>query len=153
MNHPQHGRTVVVPYPVFYGGYSGYGSGYDPSAGYPPDQVGPNYSNGTPSVVINQNYIPPQANPSVQNYGPADGAAEPTMRLYQAPPSHPYADALESARRPPVSDQPTLYLIAFKDHTIVQASRKSKSVSCRFSTHSIRSKFKFLGSPSNSTTR
>ena len=28
---------------------------------------------------------------------------------------------MESARRPPVSDQPTLYLIAFKDHTIVQA--------------------------------
>ena len=120
-NHPQHNRTVIVPYPVYYGGYSGYAPGYDPSAGYPPDQVGPNYSNGTPSVVINQNYIPPQANPSVQNYGPADGAAEPTMRLYQAPPSHPYADALESARRPPVSDQPTLYLIAFKDHTIVQA--------------------------------
>src|SRR6266852_9626778 len=49
-NHPQHNRTVIVPYPVFYGGYSnGYGSGYDPSAAYPPDQVGP--SNGTPSVV------------------------------------------------------------------------------------------------------
>src|SRR5260370_802950 len=57
-NHPQHNRTVVVPYPVFYGGYSGYngyGSGYDPSAAYPPVQVGP--SNGTPSVVINHNYI------------------------------------------------------------------------------------------------
>ncbi len=119
-NHPQHNRTVIVPYPVFYGGYSGYAPGYDPSAGYPPDQVAPTYSNGTPSVVINQNYIPPQANPSVQNYGPGDTAAEPTMRMYQAPPSHPYADALDGARRP-VSDQPTLYLIAFKDHTIVQA--------------------------------
>jgi len=64
-NHPQHQRTVVVPYPVYYGGYSGYG--YDPSGGYPPDQVAPTYSNGAPSVVINQNYIPPQANPSVQN--------------------------------------------------------------------------------------
>jgi hypothetical protein len=120
-NHLQHNRTVVVPYPVYYGGYSGYAPGYDQSGAYPPDQVGPMNSNGAPSVVINQNYIPPQANPSVQNYGPADGAPEPTMRLYQAPPSHPYADAMESARRPPVSDQPTLYLIAFKDHTIVQA--------------------------------
>jgi len=120
-NHPQHHRTVIVPYPVFYGGYSGYAPGYDPSGGYPPDQIAPTNSNGAPSVVINQNYIPPQANPSVQNYGPGDVAAEPTMRLYQAPASHPYADALDSARRPAVSDQPTLYLIAFKDHSIVQA--------------------------------
>jgi hypothetical protein len=121
-NHPQHNRTVVVPYPVFYGGYNGYAPGYDPSAGYPPDQVGPGYSNGNgmPSVVINQNYVPPQANPSVQNYGTNDSPIEPTMRLYQAPPSHPYADALDSGRRP-VSDQPTIYLIAFKDHSIVQA--------------------------------
>src|SRR5260221_2562327 len=117
VNHPQHNRTVVVPYPVYYGGYSGYAPGYDSSGDYPHDQVGPNSSNGTPSVVINQNSIPPQANPSVQNYG----AAEPTMRMYQAPPSHPYADALDNGRRQPVSDQPTLYLIAFKDHTIVQA--------------------------------
>ena len=40
-NHPGHRRSTIVPYPVYYGGYSypygyGYGSGYDPSAGYPP---------------------------------------------------------------------------------------------------------------------
>jgi hypothetical protein len=119
-NHPQHNRTVVVPYPVFYGGYSGYAPGYDPSAGYPPDQTAPTYSNGTPSVVINQNYIPPQANPQVQTYGMAETGPEPTMRMYQAPPSHPYADVMDSSRRA-ASEQPTIYLIAFKDHSIVQA--------------------------------
>src|SRR5229473_3461944 len=32
-DHPQHRRTAIVPYPVYYGGYS---YGYDPSLGYPP---------------------------------------------------------------------------------------------------------------------
>jgi hypothetical protein len=40
--------------------------------------------------------------------------------LYQAPPSHPYADAA-AAQRASASDQPTIYLIALRDHTIVQA--------------------------------
>src|SRR5579871_4558232 len=43
-NHPQHSRTTIVPYPVFYGGGYGYGNGYDPSAGYAPgygDQAPP----------------------------------------------------------------------------------------------------------------
>src|SRR5271156_2409804 len=31
-NHPQHGSTVIVPYPVYYGGYYGGAYGYDPSA-------------------------------------------------------------------------------------------------------------------------
>ncbi len=45
------------------------------------------------------------------------------MRLYQNP-SHPYADAAQnavSARRMANDDEPTLYLIAFKDHSIIQA--------------------------------
>ena len=78
-SHPQHGAAVIVPYPVYYGGY--YGGGYygDPSAagysnGYAPgygsgytddgSQAGP----GLPSVVINQNFVPPQANPQVRDY-------------------------------------------------------------------------------------
>jgi len=39
------------------------------------------------------------------------------MRMYQAPPSHPYADAVDNAlqHRRPVNDAlPTIYLIAFK---------------------------------------
>jgi hypothetical protein len=119
-NHPQHGSTVIVPYPVYYGGYYG----YDPSAaGYPNSysddgsQSGP----GLPSVVINQNFVPPQGNPQVREY---TGDQQPQqqdqsgLKLYQSPPSHPYADAAASQR---ASDQPTIYLVALRDHTIVQA--------------------------------
>jgi hypothetical protein len=123
-SHPQHGRTVIVPYPVFYGG--GYGGGYgsDPSAGYAPgygDQAPPVINSGAPpSVVINQNFIPQQANPQVREYNPNDAPDQQSgMRLYQNS-SHPYADVAASARAPQ-DDQPTIYLLAFRDHSIVQA--------------------------------
>jgi len=121
-SHPNHGAAVIVPYPVYYGGYYGYdpsayANGYAPGNAPPPDdgsQGGP----GLPSVVINQNFVPPQANPQVRDYAadqpPQDQSG---MKLYQAPPSHPYADA--AAQR--ASEQPTIYLIALRDHTIVQA--------------------------------
>jgi hypothetical protein len=132
-SHPQHGAAVIVPYPVYYGGYYG----YDPSAaaGYAPGtgpDYGPNYAPGygddgsqsgpgLPSVVINQNFVPPSANPQVREYT-GDQQQQPSqdqsgLKLYAAPPSHPYADAQRAA----ASDQPTIYLIAFRDHTIVQA--------------------------------
>jgi len=127
-----HGRTAIIPYPVYYGGYYG---GYDGQGGYPypPDNGGPppiGNPNGAPAVVINQNFIPDHANPLVREYDqPGDPSGQPSsgMRLYQAPPTHPYADAQEQApagpapRRPVYDEQPTLYLIAFQDHSIVQA--------------------------------
>jgi hypothetical protein len=134
-NHPQHGRTVIVPYPVFYGGGYGYGSGYgsDPNAAYAPgyaDQAPPVINSGeAPSVVINQNFIPQQVSPQVREYNPNDPATDPQagMRLYQNS-SHPYADgAGNTVTRQQANslgnpgDQPTIYLIAFKDHSIVQA--------------------------------
>lgn len=126
--HPQHRRAVVVPYPVYYGGYNyGYGYGYDPSLGYvPPGYSDPNAAanaNGVPSVVINQNYVPPTANPQVREYtAPSDNSQDQQsgMKLYQTPPTHPYADAQQNSATGH-DDTPTLYLIAFKDHTIVQA--------------------------------
>jgi len=126
-DHPYHGSTVIVPYPVFYGGYYGYdpsAAGYGPGPGYSQDgsQNGP----GLPSVVINQNFVPPQANPQVRDY--SGDQQEPQqqqldqsgLKLYQAPPSHPYTDAA-AAQRTASSDQPTIYLIALRDHTVVQA--------------------------------
>jgi hypothetical protein len=127
--HPQHGAAVIVPYPVYYGGYyGGYydgSTGYDPSAaGYAPgygsgyaDDGSQAYGQGMPSVVINQNYVPQQGgNPQVREYtGDQSQQNQSGMKLYQAPPSHPYTDAQRA------SDQPTIYLIAFRDHTIVQA--------------------------------
>ena|SRR5579862_1482689 len=121
-NHPQHGSTAIVPYPVYYGGYYG----YDPSAaGYAPGyNPGDDSSQGPglPSVVINQNFVPPQGNPQVREYtGDQPPQDQSGLRLYQAPPSHPYADAAAAPQRAVNSDQPTIYLIAFRDHTIVQA--------------------------------
>lgn len=124
--HPyRHSSTVIVPYPVYYGGYYG----YDPSAagyaqGAAPDDgsSGP----GLPPVVINQNFVPPQANPQVREYtGDQAQAQQPSqdqsgMKVYQSPPSHPYADAA-AQRAVGSGDQPTIYLIALRDHTIVQA--------------------------------
>lgn len=125
--HPQHAGAVIVPYPVYYGGYYGGGYGYDPSAaGYAPgytDDGSQANGSGVPSVVINQNFVPPQANPQVREYN-GDQQQQPDqssgLKLYQAPPSHPYADAQAQARVAN-SGQPTIYLIAFRDHSIVQA--------------------------------
>ena len=118
----------------YYGGYYGYGwpyyggyYGYDPSAagyanGYAPgssddgSQSGP----GLPSVVINQNFVPPQSNPLVREYGPSDGSGDQpsSLKMYQAPTP---GQMTTQAQQPTNSDQATLYLIAFRDRTIVQA--------------------------------
>jgi hypothetical protein len=126
--HPQHSRTVIVPYPVFYGGGygygygGGYGYGTDPNAAYAPgyaDQAPPVINSGeAPSVVINQGFVPQQVNPQVREYNSNDPGPDQQsgMRLYQNS-SHPYADAAANNS----GDQATIYLIAFKDHSIVQA--------------------------------
>jgi len=112
-----HNQGVIVPYPVYVGGY-----GYDPSmyANPPQSEAPPAYANQAPSVVINQNFIPDRAAPVVREYG--DSPSSSGMRMYEYN-SHPY-DNMDTrpARRPaPPDDQPTLYLIAFTDHTIVSA--------------------------------
>jgi len=118
-----------VPYPVYYGGYYGYdpsanGNGYGSAPSYAPGYNEDGSNPGLPSVVINQNFVPPTANPQVRDYT-GDQQPQPQdqsgLKLYQAPPSHPYADAATAPQRPASSDQPTIYLIALRDHTIVQA--------------------------------
>ena len=130
-----HNRTVIVPYPIYYGGYgAGYGYGYDAQPQQPVDQYGNPIvnTNSAPSVVINQNFAPDRPAPVVREYGAPgpDGVEQQSssgMKLYQVPPSHPYADAQEaqpqtrSQRRAANDDEPTVYLIAFRDHSIVQA--------------------------------
>jgi len=122
VNHPQHRRTTVVLYPVYYGGY-GTGYAYDPS--YYGGQAAPAADpNGAPSVVVNQTFVPPQANPVMREYNPEAAPDQQSgLRVYQNQ-NHPYSDvppATASARQPVNDDEPTLYLIAFKDHSIVQA--------------------------------
>jgi len=103
-----HPRTVIVPYPIYYGNY------YDPSlAGQQPQQPEPPV-NQAPSVVINQTFVPDRPVPVVQEYADQNSG----MKLYQGPPG-PYQQM--QSRPAAVSDEPTLYLIAFRDHSIVQA--------------------------------
>jgi len=132
-DHGGHSRTVIVPYPIYYGGFgsAGYGNGYGYDTAPPVDQYGNPIGNANtaPSVVINQNFVPDRPAPVVREYGaPGPDGVDPQssgMRMYQAPPSHPYADAQadqpRSQRQAANDEQPTLYLLAFKDHSIVQA--------------------------------
>ena len=123
--HPQHGRTVIVPYPVIYSGYGyGYGPGYgyDPSLGYAQgygDQPPVVNSGSMPPVIINQSFVPPQANPVVRDYPPSDTSGDQSsLRMYQAPTP---GQSTAQAQQPSNPDHATLYLLAFKDHTIIQA--------------------------------
>ena len=125
--HPQHGLNNVVLFPVYYGGYGyapGYGNGCDPSTGcgqgYPDQPPVINSGSSSPPVIINQNYVPPQANPQVREYPPNDANADQSssgLRMYQAP----TPGQMTPAQQAQASGQATVYLIAFKDHSIVQA--------------------------------
>jgi hypothetical protein len=106
---PVHGGTVIVPYPVYYGG--GY-YGYDPSAGYTQSSA-PGYSadpgnyaspSQAPIVIINEGYRPETANPVMRDYS---NAPLPEPGPGYAP-----------ARSDP---QATIYLIALIDHNILPA--------------------------------
>jgi hypothetical protein len=115
--HPVHAPLAIVPYPVYYGGYywcdpayCNSNQGYDPNAPAPASN-----NNGTayddsgyggappqpPVVIMNPGYQPETANGVMHDYSnanlpPPGGSAKP--------------DA-----------QPTIYLIAMTDHTILAA--------------------------------
>jgi hypothetical protein len=111
-SHPAHGRTVIVPYPVYYGG--GY-YGYDPSVPVAsqsapaydsdPNSYAGGYGTQSPVVVINQNFRPDSANGLMHDYSDTPLPESP-VHVYDA-----------GARDP----QPTIYLIAMQDHSIVAA--------------------------------
>jgi len=124
------GRAGILPYSVvidpFYGGYGGpmgYGSGfYQPEPGYydpiwgiynpGPGDAGPQAQQQpqSPTVVINQNFQPDTIRPVLRDYSNVQ-LPEPNFKQVVAPP--------DAARAPAGNDQPTIYLIAIKDHTIV----------------------------------
>jgi len=123
------GGTVYVPYAVGIDPF--YGAGYVNSAPYPP--YDPNYYPGgyqggydasapTPTVIINQNFQPDTVRPVLRDYSnvplpPAGAVQTPppapgnVQRLDQNPPAPPVGQGLRD-------DQPTIFLIAMKDHTI-----------------------------------
>ncbi|HEY7335692.1 MAG TPA: hypothetical protein VH639_12470 [Bryobacteraceae bacterium] len=106
ISHPFHGNTIIVPYPVFYGGgYYGYdappaplqGSDYD--SGYSAQQP-------SPVVVLNQNFRPDV------NQAPGYGAP---------PPPPPPSDQSQESAAAAADTSQILFLIAMKDHTIFPA--------------------------------
>ena len=93
-------------YPPYYGGYDpGYGYGYDPSAGYAQP----------PAVVINPNYQPDTVNPVLRDYSNMPSPQPPgVVQLAPQQPANVQALGGTALR----DDQPTIFLIAMKDHTI-----------------------------------
>lgn len=128
VNHV-HSAGNVVLYPVFYGGYyyydpsmyyngapdqappPGYNNGY--AAGYPEDNGAPGQS---PIVILNQNFRPETANPVMRDYS---NTALPPPGPMTGPPQSETGPAPNAQQGP--DDQPVIYLIAMKDHTIFPA--------------------------------
>jgi hypothetical protein len=108
VSHPYHGGAVIVPYPVFYGGY--YNSYDAPQAPVQGDGYDYGYAAQQPSpvVVLNQNFAP--------DGGPAGPGAYPPGPYLNAPPP----DQSQTAASPDTSQQ-VLFFIAMKDHTIFPA--------------------------------
>jgi hypothetical protein len=92
---PYYPRPVAVPYPVFVGG--GY---YAPPVG---SDYG--YANPAPIAVVNQDFQPEPVNPSIIDYS-------------NVPLPEPAANTDANGLR---DDQPTIFLIALNDHTVVAA--------------------------------
>ena len=106
VRHPQHPRTVIVPYPVYYGGFGGgYLNGYAQEAPPPAPQYSePEHQQAPPVVIINQYFRPDAVNPQVRDYS--------NTPLPQTMPQLP-------AAAPPIDDSPSYYLVAKKDHSII----------------------------------
>jgi hypothetical protein len=103
----RNGRSAFISaYPVFVGGYGsgfiGDGYGASPDAAAQPNVTIVNQPAPTPTVIINQNFGPPQEPDTSQ-----------AMHVYQ-----PQASARTEEPSPA---QNTAYLIAFKDHSVYSA--------------------------------
>lgn len=114
VTHGSHALPVAVPYPVFYGGgYYDYEAPSAPmapyaQAGYQAGYQAQGYDPMTqpPVVIINQYFRPDSANPVVRDYSNVP-LPEPGFQ-----PDAPQATT---------GDQPVMFLIAMKDHTILPA--------------------------------
>jgi len=99
---------VIVPSPVYDEGYTADPSGSD-QPGDPGPASGPEPS-PAPPVIINQSLVPPQRPAQPGAFDPKDGAVTGV---------NPQCNVVRP--QAPEEDRPTIYLIAFKDHSIVQA--------------------------------
>ena len=110
-SHWRNGSSaVIVPFPIYYGDYApGYSTA--PSepvySGYPD-----NYSSQAPIVIINQSFRPDVVNPSIRDYSDVP-LPQSTIKRFDGP-----GPSAETTLR---DDEPTIFLIAMKDHTIFPA--------------------------------
>jgi hypothetical protein len=114
VGHGYHDSGVIVPYPVYYGGYYyPYDAPLAPPQGYEND-YGYSAQQPAPVVILNQNFRPDTGYaPPAPGYGSAP--PPPTA----APPAAPDQDAQQ---QPPAGDSSSIiFLIAMKDHTIFPA--------------------------------
>ncbi|HLJ16743.1 MAG TPA: hypothetical protein VKV15_19765 [Bryobacteraceae bacterium] len=131
--HSRRSNSVVVPYPVYVGGgyfgtgYYGGGAYYaDPSAAPESAPYSPDPNAQPPVVIINQNFRSQPVNPVMRDYSDTPPGSEQSLKTYENP-THPYVDALDQqqkqAQGPTSTDdeKATIYLLAFKDHTIIPA--------------------------------
>jgi hypothetical protein len=102
--------VVYVPYGVG-GGFMSYG----PQEDYGGPMPYPNQQPGTPTVIINQSFVPQTANPLVREYMPDENGG---IHVYQ--PGSPAMAQESQPQQNAGQDNPPL-LIAFKDHTIYAA--------------------------------
>jgi hypothetical protein len=128
---PAYTRTVIAPYPVYYGGgyyvpYAGYGYGYDPNAvapgyGYDPNSAqDPSYgydpnSQPPPGVLVNRSYAPDSVTPALRDYS--------NVPLPEPGPDYQAQGPNPGSAQPIVNDgSQVIFLIAMKDHTIFPAT-------------------------------
>ena len=115
--HRQLIAPIYVGVPI-YGGY-GYADAYGPDyGGDVPSDAPP--MQAAPSVIINQNFVPERANPMVREV-PEMPDSDQQGSSFQAPGPPPGEPAPSDNAAPAASDDPIIYLIAFRDHSIVPA--------------------------------
>lgn len=106
--HPSHPRSIIVPYPVYYGGgYYPFDAPVAPQAADLPQDYAQGAYQQSPVVIINQDFKPDVVNPVVRDYS--------NVPLPEAVPQN------DAAIPPQISNDdgsPTIYLIAMKDRTI-----------------------------------
>lgn len=112
VNHGVHSGSVLVPYPVYYGGgYYPYDAPPAQMAGYPYQQYGDPTQGSPPVVIINQYFRPDTANPVLNDYS--------NVALPEGVARTP--DGQPQGATAPQDTQPIMFLIAMKDHTIYPA--------------------------------
>jgi hypothetical protein len=116
-------RTVVVPYayPVYFGD-PGYGYGYNQPQ-QPPVTVVMPQQQPTPTVIINQSFVPDSANPVLRDYSgqetPENEQSSSGVKVYKTPVQpRPAPTSSVPAATTPADDRATIFLIALKDNSI-----------------------------------